>query len=103
VPFTWTTTLLATEPAFRKAVEEALAPLRTDARVTRIRTAWDRDPPEAARLSRDGRRTWVTVELTGRVPAFASMSFGGLPPGLYPEIRGRWARHAGDPDDRRRP
>jgi RND superfamily putative drug exporter len=76
-----------TDPAFRDAVERALGPLRTDARVTRIRTAWDRDPPEASRLSRDGRRTWVTVELTGRVPAFASMSFGGLPPGLYTEIR----------------
>ena len=82
-------TLNATEPDFRSAVEQALAPLRKDARVTRIRTAWDHDPPEASRLSRDGRRTWVTVELTGRVPAFASMSFGGLPPGLYPEIRGQ--------------
>jgi RND superfamily putative drug exporter len=82
-------TLSVTDPAFRAAVEQALAPLRQDKRVTRIRTAWDRDPPEAARLSRDGRRTWVTVELTGRAPAFASMSFGGLPPGLFAEIRGQ--------------
>jgi putative drug exporter of the RND superfamily len=82
-------TLSVTDPAFRAAVEQALAPLRKDKRVTRVRTAWDRDPPEAARLSRDGRRTWVTVELTGRAPAFASMSFGGLPPGLFAEIRGQ--------------
>ena len=82
-------TLSVTDPAFRAAVEQALAPLRQDKRVTRVRTAWDRDPPEAARLARDGRRTWVTVELTGRAPAFASMSFGGLPPGLFAEIRGQ--------------
>ena len=82
-------TLSVTDPAFRAAVEQALAPLRKDSRVTRIRTAWDRDPPEAARLSHDGRRTWVTVELTGQAPAFASMSFGGLPPGLFAEIRGQ--------------
>ena len=80
-------TLSVTDPAFRAAVEQALAPLGKDKRVTRVRMAWDRDPPEAARLSRDGRRTWVTVELTGRAPAFASMSFGGLPPGLFAEIR----------------
>jgi putative drug exporter of the RND superfamily len=82
-------TLSVTDPAFRAAVEQALTPLRKDKRVTRVRTAWDRDPPEAARLSRDARRTWVTVELTGRAPAFASMSFGGLPPGLFAEIRGQ--------------
>jgi RND superfamily putative drug exporter len=79
--------LAATDPAFHGAVEQALAPLRQDARVTRIRTAWDRDPPEAARISRDERRTWVAVELTGRAPAFASMSFGGVPTSLYAEIR----------------
>jgi RND superfamily putative drug exporter len=80
-------TLGATDPAFREAVERALAPLRADKRVARIRTAWDTQPPEATRLSRDEHRTWVTVELTGRAPAFASMTFGGLPPGLYTAIR----------------
>jgi putative drug exporter of the RND superfamily len=79
----------ATDPAFREAVERALAPLKTDKRVARIRTAWDSQPPEAARLSRDGHRTLVSVELTGREPAFASMTFGGLPPGLYTAIRGQ--------------
>ncbi|HET7343734.1 MAG TPA: MMPL family transporter, partial [Methylomirabilota bacterium] len=80
---------VATEPAFRAAVERALAPLRADSRVARIRTAWDSSPPEAARISGDGHHTHVTVELRGRAPAFASMTFGGLPPGLYDGIRGQ--------------
>jgi RND superfamily putative drug exporter len=80
-------TLGATDPAFRAAVERALAPLRADKRVARIRTAWDTQPPDPTRLSRDGHRTWVVVELTGRAPAFASMTFGGLSPGLYTAIR----------------
>jgi RND superfamily putative drug exporter len=78
-----------TDPAFRQAVEQALAPLRTDARVVRVRTAWDRSPPDPAWLSRDGRRTYAEVELQGRTPAFASMTFGGLPPGLYAAVRGQ--------------
>ena len=81
--------LRATDSPFREAVERALAPLRDDKRVARIRAAWDSSPPEAARISRDGHRTHVTVELKGRTPAFASMTFGGLPPALYEEIRGR--------------
>jgi len=82
-------TLRTGEPAFQDAVTRALAPLRDDARIARIRTAWDRTPPEAARISRDAHRTHVTVELRGRAPAFASMTFGGLPPGLYESIRGQ--------------
>src|SRR5262249_47062272 len=82
-------TLKATEPAFRAAVERALAPLRSDKRVARIRTAWDSQPPDASRLSRDEHRTWVVVELAGRAPAFASMIFGGLSPELYTAIRGK--------------
>ncbi|HEU5195562.1 MAG TPA: MMPL family transporter [Methylomirabilota bacterium] len=77
------------DPAFRDAVERALKPLREGKQVTRVRTAWDSNPPEAARISRDSRRTHVTVELKGRAPAFASMTFGGLPPGLYEDIRGQ--------------
>jgi RND superfamily putative drug exporter len=77
------------DPAFRAAVERALAPLREDKRVARIRTAWDSIPPEAARISRDGRRTHAVVELQGRAPAFASMTFGAMPPGLYEAIRGQ--------------
>jgi RND superfamily putative drug exporter len=77
------------DPAFRAAVERALAPLRDDKRVARIRTAWDRVPPEAARISRDGHRTHAVVELKGRAPAFASMTFGAMQPGLYEAIRGQ--------------
>jgi RND superfamily putative drug exporter len=75
------------DPAFREAVEHALAPLRSDPRVARVRTAWDRSPPDPAWLSRDGHRTYAEVELRGRAPAFASMTFGGLPPGLYAGVR----------------
>lgn len=77
----------ATDPPFRAEVERALSPLKADKRVARIRTAWDTQPPDATRLSRDGHRTLASVELTGRAPAFASMTFGGLPPGLYTAIR----------------
>ena len=45
--------LRATEPAFREAVQRALAPLKSDPGVARIRTAWDTQPPDATRLSRD--------------------------------------------------
>jgi putative drug exporter of the RND superfamily len=79
--------LRVNDPPFRAAVERALAPLTSDKRVARIRTAWDSQPPDPTRLSRDGHRTWATVELSGRAPAFASMTFGGLAPGLYTGIR----------------
>ena len=81
--------LRVTDPPFRAAVERALAPLRNDQRVARIRTAWDRVPPDPARISRDGHRTHAVVELRGRAPAFASMTFGAMPPGLYEAIRGQ--------------
>jgi RND superfamily putative drug exporter len=77
------------DPGFRQAVEQALAPLRKDERVARVRTAWDRSPPDPAWLARGGRRTYAEVDLRGRAPAFASMTFGGLAPGLYAEIRGQ--------------
>jgi RND superfamily putative drug exporter len=81
--------LPVTDPAFRTAVEQALAPLRQDERVSHVSTAWDRSPPDPAWLSRDGRRSYAEVELKGRAPAFASMTFGGLPPGLYAAVRER--------------
>jgi RND superfamily putative drug exporter len=80
-------TLPVNDPRFRQAVEQALAPLRKNPRVARVRTAWDRSPPDPAWLSRDSRRTYAVVELKGRAPAFASMTFGGLPPGTYAAIR----------------
>ena len=77
----------ATDPEFRAAVERTLAPLRADPRVARIRSPWDNTPPDPRRISRDGHRVHVLVELRGRAPAFASMTFGGLPPALYEAIR----------------
>ena len=84
-------TLAARDPAFRSEVEQALAPLRRDARVARVRTVYDapgeRGSTLAPLVSRDGRRTLVVVELHGKASGFASLEFSGLPPDLYPALR----------------
>src|SRR5262245_62381972 len=80
----------AADPAFRAEVEQALAPLRQDPRVARVRTAYDPPGPMASPaplVSQDGRRTLATVELRGRGAGFASLEFSGLPPDLYPSLR----------------
>ena len=85
-------TVSARAPAFRADVERALAPLRSDPRVARVHTAYD-GPPGSGRaeavplVSRDGRRTLVTVELHGTAAGFASFEFSALPPDLYPSLR----------------
>jgi putative drug exporter of the RND superfamily len=79
-------TLRASEPAFRAAAERALAPLRADARVKRIRT-WETG--DARWVSKDGRRGVVMVELQGRAPAFASMVVPSAPPEIYEALRAR--------------
>jgi RND superfamily putative drug exporter len=81
----------ALDPTFRDEVERALAPLRRDPRVARLRTAYDPPGPLPAAvplISRDGRRTLVMVELRGTAAGFASLEFSGLPPDLYPALRG---------------
>src|SRR5437867_2058586 len=81
----------ALDPAFRAEVERALAPLRRDPRVAGVRTAYDPPgpvPASAPLVSRDGRRTLATVELSGTGVGFASLEFSGLPPDLYPSLRG---------------
>jgi RND superfamily putative drug exporter len=81
----------ALDPTFRDEVERALAPLRRDPRVARLRTAYDPPGPLPATvplISRDGRRTLVMVELRGTAAGFASLEFSGLPPDLYPALRG---------------
>jgi putative drug exporter of the RND superfamily len=81
----------ALDPAFRDEVERALAPLRRDPRVARVRTAYDPPGPIPVTVpmtSRDGRRTLATVELRGTAAGFASLEFSGLPPDLYPSLRG---------------
>jgi len=84
-------TLAARDPAFRAEVEQALAPLRRDSRVARVRTVYDAagERPSAVTplVSRDGRRTLVVVELLGQASGFASLEFSGLPPDLYPALR----------------
>ena len=81
----------ALDPVFRAEVERALAPLRRDPRVARVRTAYDPPGPLPVTMplvSRDGRRTLATVELRGTGAGFASLEFSGLPPDLYPSLRG---------------
>jgi RND superfamily putative drug exporter len=80
-------TLHATDRAFRAEVERALAPLRADARVARIRTAYDTEPPDQAYLSRDGRRTRAVVELKQRASGPASLEFSVIPPEVYASLR----------------
>ena len=57
--------LRATDPAFRAAVEETLRPVRNDPSVARVRTAYDAPQPNAELLSRDGMRTLAIVEMKG--------------------------------------
>ena len=78
-------TLTTSAPAFRDAAEQALAPLRGDARVKRVRTAWDAGDPRW--VSTDGRRAVAMVELQGRAPAFASMVVPSAPPEIYEALR----------------
>src|SRR5436190_1747699 len=56
-------TMLVTDPAYQKAVLDAIAPLRTDERVQIIRTYYDAPAQSGTLLSRDGHRTLVSVQL----------------------------------------
>ncbi len=56
-------TLFATDEAFRTALQEAIAPLRSDERVQSIRTYYDAPAQSGTLLSRDGHRTLVSVQL----------------------------------------
>ncbi|HEV8585740.1 MAG TPA: MMPL family transporter [Methylomirabilota bacterium] len=80
-------TLSAPDPRFVAEVRKALAPLREDSRVKRIRTPWDGPAPDRRQISKDGRRAAVIVEIEGRAPAFASMVVPSAPPGLYLDLR----------------
>jgi RND superfamily putative drug exporter len=82
----------AQDPAFRQEVERAVAPLRRDARVARVLTAYDppvydASVPAAQLVSRDGRRVLAVVELKGEAAAFSSLEFSVLPPDVYPSLR----------------
>ncbi|HEV8472586.1 MAG TPA: MMPL family transporter [Methylomirabilota bacterium] len=82
-------TLRASDPAFREAMLRALAPLRADRRVTRIRTPYDGPRPDPQLLSTDARRALAMVEIEGRAPAFASMVVPSAPPDVFPALRSR--------------
>src|SRR5215470_5933381 len=82
-------TLRADDPRFIEAVRRALAPLRSDRRVTRIRSPWDGPMPDARGLSSNGHRAAVSIEVEGRAPAFASMVVPSAPPELYPQLRAK--------------
>jgi RND superfamily putative drug exporter len=77
-------TLAARDPAFRREVERAVAPLTRDSRVARVRTAYDGLPNG---ISRDGRRALAVVELHGRASGVASLEFSGISPEIYPALR----------------
>ena len=84
----------ARDPAFRQEVERAVAPLRGDAHVARILTAYDppahdASMPAAQLVSRDGRRALVVVELKGEAAAFSLLEFSVLPPDVYPSLRAK--------------
>ena len=86
--------LAAKDPAFRREVERALAPLRRDDRVARVVTAYDppvydASVPAAEMMSRDGRRALAVVELKGEAAAFSSLEFSVLPPDVYPSLRAK--------------
>ncbi|HYB41340.1 MAG TPA: MMPL family transporter [Candidatus Methylomirabilis sp.] len=79
--------LSAADPAFRAEVERALAPLRADKRVAKVRTAYDTSPPDPALLSRDGHRTRAVVELVQRASGPTSLEFSSVPPEVYASLR----------------
>lgn len=54
-------TLAATDPAFRTALEAALADVARDPRVVSVRTPYDTTPPLPAFISSDGRKAFAVV------------------------------------------
>lgn len=77
-------TLRATDPAFKAAVERAIAPLRKDPLVASIRTAYKGNAIPSRLLSQDGRATIVTVKLKKR-----SASQTELAMQIYPAVRAK--------------
>jgi len=82
-------TLRAADPAFREAVERALAPLRADARVARVASPYAGAAPAPQHVSRDGHRILVTVELKGGPSEFAALNLGQSESGAYAELRAK--------------
>jgi putative drug exporter of the RND superfamily len=79
----------STSPVFETAVRQALEPLRADARVERVVTPYDDPMPDSGRISRDGLRVLVTVELKGGPSELSATSLGQSESGIYPELRAK--------------
>ncbi len=82
-------TLRATDRAFRDEVQRALAPLKADPRVARVRTPYDVSPPDPAMLSRDGHRARVLVELAVRASGLVTLGFSSVSPEVYASLRAK--------------
>ena len=81
-------TLRAEDPVFRAEVERALAPVRSDPRVARVKMPYDPlTPIDVPQISRDGHRAMVTVELKGGPSEFASLNLGQSESGAYKILR----------------
>jgi len=57
------TTLTATDPGFQSAVEQALAPLQSDSRVTAVTTPYSAPTIASALISKDSHKALVIVDL----------------------------------------
>jgi RND superfamily putative drug exporter len=57
------TTLTATDPAFQSAVEQAVAPLQSDSRVTAVTTPYSAPTIASALISKDSHQALVIVDL----------------------------------------
>ena len=81
-------TLSASDPALspRGGTRAGAAP-RPSAECAAVHTAWDAAPAAAERISRDGRHTRVTVELSGHAAARDSMIFAAAGAEAYAELR----------------
>src|SRR5207244_1067217 len=82
-------TLRATHRACRDEVQRALAPLKADPRVARVRTPYDVSPPDPAMLSRDGHRARVLVELAVRASGLVTLGFSSVSPEVYASLRAK--------------
>ncbi|HWN56316.1 MAG TPA: MMPL family transporter [Methylomirabilota bacterium] len=81
--------LRATDRAFREEVDRALAPLKADPRVARVRTPYSVSPPDPAMLSRDGHRARVVVELAVRSSGLVTLGFSSVSPEVYASLRAK--------------
>ena len=71
-------TLTATDPAFKKAVNDAIAPLRTDTRVDTIQSAYDSPLAAASLISTDAHSVAVSVAVKDEIARALD---------YYPELR----------------